>query len=38
MKLIYSIQTDMVKHIVDPKTHRSGLKPTHEHPKLETEV
>ena len=28
LKLVYSISTDMAKQIMDPVTHRSGLKPT----------
>jgi hypothetical protein len=38
LKLIYSMQVDMANAMLDPVKHRSGLKPSHEHPKLATEV
>ena len=38
LKLVYSISTDLAKQLMDPVSHRSGLKPTQSKPKLETEV
>ena len=36
LKLIYAMQTSMAKCMLDPLKHRSGMKATKRHPKLES--
>ena len=37
-KMCYGLQVDMMKAVLNPKTHRPGLPPTHLNPKRDTEV
>ena len=38
MKLIYSMSSEIGRTMMDPVKHRSDFEPTHEKPKLKTEV
>ena len=37
-KMCYGLQVDMMRTVLDPKTHRPGLPPTPQNPKRDTEI